>query len=700
MKIQFWKKSKWIWTGFIVAIVITTCTAYGKEKNEENKEDEWNVDFEIKRAEYIYKEQQNYIEIYYPQICGLEDSAKEERINALIEEDIMQIVGEKNKEGDDSFYRVYFDYRIEFINERIISIRYRGWDGYITKGHAALDAEVIATIIDIEEEKIVTLQDVVTDLRELSDMLLADEFEGITVWEGVKGEYPFSGEFSGTVDELEENLREEPQEWYTDGENFIFAYMRGRYYNEYSISFKSVGHILAPEFLEKLGKNAAQEDNIVYEKAKAIEFENRYRILNRDIFGNKTMIPWFDEETKQEIEDYAETVKGDLIEIWEEDSIFPQGLVIELENMIYQSLNRSIDKIDWEEKQQSIYFETMQKLGAEKWHPDLEEIKKLFPELNDDSLKLDSVYDAYRAASGDKYCYDLFHIPTSDRDYYVLAIDSGGSAGIHTIHLTELVSGEFVPISHFETSNAGYGTVIQYEDEFYYIFLENNYSMKIYDGVRVYKLGENMEYENIQIKHLPYAFMRKNLYNTSEGRKLDNYIKSIQGEITSDKYLDNGTDGSGWGVYFGDEEEVTEDFIVPENEEIYSSNTYHQIDFTNMGIPIYMRKSNHEPSNYYTTWCLISRFYLRNPLNDSIVTLQNMEINNAVPDSSKPEVVQMWFKEMDGKVYTFCIYHVSDYNYMLNVVRLEGNQVNRIRTDILSPQRGFVLTEGERAFYG
>ena len=80
MKIQFWKKSKWILTGFIVAIVITTCTAYGKEKDEENKEDEWNVDFEIERAEYIYNEQQNEIEIYYPQLCGLEDSAKEERI--------------------------------------------------------------------------------------------------------------------------------------------------------------------------------------------------------------------------------------------------------------------------------------------------------------------------------------------------------------------------------------------------------------------------------------------------------------------------------------------------------------------------------------------------------------------------------------------------------------------------------------------
>ena len=685
---------KWILPIFIAVIVITTCTAYGKEKDEENKEDEWNVDFEIERAEYIYEEQQNGIEIYYPQLCGFEDSAKEERINALIEEDVMQIIGEKNTEEDDSFYRVYLKYKIMFLNDRVISILYKGGEGYITTGHSAVNSTAIATTIDIEGEKVIALQDVVTDYTELSDMLLADEFEHITMWEGEAGGYPFSGEFGGTVEELEENLREKPQEWYTDGENFIFVYTKGRYYNEYSNSIEAVGHMLDAEFLKKLEENTEQEDNIIYEKAKAIEFENRYCILNRNIFGNKTMIPWFSDETKQEIEDYAETVKGDLIEVWEEDSIFPQGLVIELENMIYQSLNRSMEPFKWEEKQKSIYFETMKNLGEKKWHPDLEEMKKLFPELNDDSLELKKNYQAYEIIGG-KYCYDLFHIPTADRDYYVLAIDSGGTAGICYIELKELVNGEFVAISEFETSNAGYGKVIQYEDDFYYIFLENNYSMKIYDGVRIYKLGENMEYENLQIKHLPYAFVWKNLYNTSEGRKLDNYIKNIQGEITSEKYLDNGTDGSGWSVYLGDEEEVTEDFIVPENDRYYS-NTYHQIDFANMGIPIYMRKSNHEPSNYYTTWCLISRFYLRNPLNDSIVTLQNMEI----PFDYEPEIVQMWFKEMDGKVYTFCLYHVSDYNYMLNVVRLEGNQVNRIRTDILSPQRGFILTEGESAHYG
>ncbi|MCM1253273.1 MAG: DUF4163 domain-containing protein [Clostridium sp.] len=221
---------------------------------EESLESEWDVDFEVVTDSYIFDEQQNGIEIYYPQLCGFEDSVKEERINALIEEDVMQIVGEKNTGGEDSFYRIYLDYKIVFLNDRVISILYKGGKGYITTGHASIDKEAIATTIDIEEEKVITLQDIVTDLRELSEMLLADELENITIWEGVKGGYPFSGEFNGTVDELEENLQEKQQEWYTDGENFIFISMDkyGAYYNEYAISNESAKHILDAEFLKKL----------------------------------------------------------------------------------------------------------------------------------------------------------------------------------------------------------------------------------------------------------------------------------------------------------------------------------------------------------------------------------------------------------------------------------------------------------------
>lgn len=221
---------------------------------EENKEVKWDVDFEVVKEGYIYCEHRNSIDIYYPQLSGFEDSAKEDRINALIEEDVKKIIGEKNKEGDDTLYCIGLDYEIKFLNERMISILYKGMYGHMTTAHG-LDARAITTTIDIEEEKIITLRDVVTDFAELSDMLLADEFEHITMWEGTTEGYEVSWLFSryGDPDELEENLRERYQEWYTDGENFIVIIEDVLAdYNEYSINIESVKHILDVKFLKKL----------------------------------------------------------------------------------------------------------------------------------------------------------------------------------------------------------------------------------------------------------------------------------------------------------------------------------------------------------------------------------------------------------------------------------------------------------------
>ena len=39
---------------------------------------------------------------------------------------------------------------------------------------------------------------------------------------------------------------------------------------------------------------------------------------------------------------------------------------------------------------------------------------------------------------------------------------------------------------------------------------------------------------------------------------------------------------------------------------------------------------------------------------------------------------QMWFREIGGKVYTFRMYHVSDYNYLLNVMLLEQDRATQV----------------------
>lgn len=280
MKNQFSKVYKYILPVVIIGIVIVICTACGKE-------DEWDVDFEVIKDGYIFYEQPNEIDIYYPQLFGFDDSAKEERINALIAEDVKKIIGDENKEGDNTLYCISLGYEIKFLNERIISILYKGMYGYIMPGHG-LNAKAITTTIDIEEEKVIALKDVVSDFAELSDMLMADEFEHVTKWGGSTGGYKVSWEFNSR-EELKENLGEIYQQWYTDGNNFVVIIENMMAdYNEYSISNDSVRHILDEEFLGKLEKAYSHSNVYFYDAEETVHTYEGYFYLHTytDIWQN------------------------------------------------------------------------------------------------------------------------------------------------------------------------------------------------------------------------------------------------------------------------------------------------------------------------------------------------------------------------------------------------------------------------------
>lgn len=238
------------------SVIEETETAQTEEKNvaaveEENKEAKWDVDFEIIREAYHYDEERNDINIYYPQLTGFVDAAKEKRINALIEEDVKKWIGETNKEGDDSLYCLDLDYEVKFLNDRMISILYKGGHGYITAGHG-YPAKAAATTIDMEEEKVIALKDI-ADVSKLGDMLLADEFQNITMWEGVIPDCKASEEIYIYDDGLDADLQER-HSWYTDGEHFIIVLVDTNFsdYLEYSIDIESVSPILDETFLKKL----------------------------------------------------------------------------------------------------------------------------------------------------------------------------------------------------------------------------------------------------------------------------------------------------------------------------------------------------------------------------------------------------------------------------------------------------------------
>lgn len=165
--------------------------------------------------------------------------------------------------------------------------------------------------------------------------------------------------------------------------------------------------------------------------------------------------------------------KGKFTEAQSEGNRFPPELIGELEEMIYQSLDSSLHKISWEEIQESIYFETIEKFGATDFALNLEDMRTLFPELKNGETE--NVYEAYKLVSGDPNCQEIFRYVNEEKEYYVFVTGTGGSAGITNVKLTQRINNDFVLVSEFDTQNSGYGRVIQFEDDFYYIFLEYNY---------------------------------------------------------------------------------------------------------------------------------------------------------------------------------------------------------------------------------
>lgn len=282
--------------------------------------------------------------------------------------------------------------------------------------------------------------------------------------------------------------------------------------------------------LQQTGGTQKREKNNDVEEEVMPPPQFNYQAFNKDLFGQNTPHGF-------EIQLFSESVKGEFTEVQKGNSMFPEELVSEFENIIYQSFDDSLQKYTLEEVRKSSYFEITDKFGANDFRPDIEEMKKLFPELDDTETRM----EAYKKLYGSENCIDMFHFHmNTDQDNYLFVIDSGGSAGTIYIRLTKFEQGKFVMICEFPVQNSGYGRVIRYDEDFYYAFVARNYNIKNFDGIHIHKLGVNAREENLVIKYLPTEYVWKNVYMRADGEELDTYLESIEDEITSDRYLENG----------------------------------------------------------------------------------------------------------------------------------------------------------------
>ena len=406
-------------------------------------------------------------------------------------------------------------------------------------------------------------------------------------------------------------------------------------------------------------------------------------VMNKNYVKELTSM-WYTTWVKDEMYEYTAKVNQTPQTVPYEKEQFPEELVISMENLICQPLDREFDKAwysseDYEFEDTS-YAREMDRLGAKDTALTVEKIQESYPQLLDKckgiDLENDSIYDVYRAIYGD-YCEGIFcYQDDAGKDRFLLVCDSGGSYGLREVYQARLqADGSFETFNYFQTRNAGYGRVIDYGDSYYYAYLEYNYNLKIHDRIRLHRLGDAPREECLVVEYVPESYLWRNTFDRYEGNELEAYIKSIQDDIVSDQYLDSGMDLD-MDVYDGDEKCGEDELCV--------------IDFTNTGVPVYMDKHSFVPSSHGLNWSLTCKFYIGNGDIEEMTELEKAEIDGAV---QTPRLVQMWFKQIGDKVYSFFLYHVEDYNYVLQTALIVGRDISLIRSDVLVPQRHFVISE-------
>lgn len=223
--------------------------------------------FSFQECEYEYHEEGFDVYLLYPQIINSEDDEKEKRINQLIREDIKKVVEvewEIHPSRNETFDITVRRYEIKYMDENLISIAYSARSGYI--GTTGYVTTMYATTIDIENEKVLELDDVVDDFDALYDQLRNDLFIHITAWDGETGNYKMSTDYYDDI-ELKEVLLNGGMEWYVDEENFVIVSLEwqgmGVGYNEYARNRIYLKEMLKDSFFDFLSASIMNADLLI-----------------------------------------------------------------------------------------------------------------------------------------------------------------------------------------------------------------------------------------------------------------------------------------------------------------------------------------------------------------------------------------------------------------------------------------------------
>lgn len=367
-----------------------------------------------------------------------------------------------------------------------------------------------------------------------------------------------------------------------------------------------------------------------------------YDDLNTQAFHDQLYKEPLGQELFQAVQEFRETAY--------EGEIVPAELVFEVEKLLYEYDACLSSNDEWTDVDLATWIESM---GRSSYAVSAEKIMEQFPEI------------------GNK-CIGAFRFPlTEETTGYITC--NGGTSGFGYISFFEEHDGRLEEIDWFEVQEPrNNGEVILYDSKYYYVRSEYNCKLNRYDTIQIYCIGPDLKENNVQVRYVPENYVWKALDSamTIEDEELKDYIEKSKSEVMSEEYIERGQRGMFTKAYGAGEEDV---------------------DFANIGDSVHVEKWINEPNSHYA----IS--YMK-----MVYTYQDHELNCLEDDGFyfpvEGNLKQMWFAEIGGTVYTFQLYAREDYSYMLNVVKVEGDQISTLWREQAVPQKHFVICERE-VFY-
>lgn len=344
--------------------------------------------------------------------------------------------------------------------------------------------------------------------------------------------------------------------------------------------------------------------------------------------------------------------KGAFVPVEYEDELVPNSLIVTMEDALFHGALGEIDM-------GASAFEIDKTAYFEKYMQDMEYADKEYFE---------------------RYVQHVYQYTLNGSQYYLEVMDSGGTARFVDISIYKEVEGAVVSVDNLLSLDMD-AKVIEYEGKLYFIEKFYNYYSKFVDTVYIYPLVSDELKSYVRISLEPVRYEWKTFYQNKDSRYCDvvsDYAASIREELMDKSPIDDDIE-----IFMGDESENFDKERFLRLKSIGAYMPCYEIDFNNDGEKEYITKHHWFPSNS-THLYLITNFY-------QFTDERLREINYGL-ENDTGTLIQQWFHQLDGKVFTFKLYLGTGYNYFLNVSLIEGTEVTQIRTDIIAPKCRFSVT--------